>query len=53
MINIALGLLLVVGGLTGDLGILGSTQRAIPVAAGAAIALYGVIQVVREAKRPR
>lgn len=51
-VNIALGLALVIGGATGRL-LPGSTSVAVPIAIGAAISVYGVIQVIREVKRTR
>ncbi len=51
IVNIALGLVLVIGGATGKLGFVGSTNQAVPIAVGSAVAIYGVIQVVRAARR--
>ncbi len=51
IINIALGLILVIGGATGKLGLAGSSNQTIPIVVGAAVAIYGVIQAVRAARR--
>ena len=53
IINVVLGLILIVGGASGELGLLGSSSQTVPVIAGVAITIYGVIQVVREVRRTR
>lgn len=53
VVNIALGLALIIGGSTGRLGFMGSSEMWIPVLVGVLVAGYGVIQVVREVRRTR
>ena len=53
VINIFLGLVLIVGGASGELGLLGSSSQTIPIIAGVAIVGYGIIQVAREVRRTR
>jgi hypothetical protein len=51
ILNIALGLVMIVGGATGQLALLGTSSSPLLVAAGAACAALGSFQLVRAIKR--